>query len=192
MFKKTLKVLSLIAILGLSANANDLLADISKGAISDNSLGVKVLNTEEMNKVHGGYIVSYFNTTFHSANLLQTNHVVLFGDNELDKRAVYMYGYDFKKTDNASYMQKNAFNEAIIGLMNGELLAISFTQTKIPQFIGSQYSYSYDPKAVNYYTGKTRAITGNSWLRNLTLNKAIRNDIYMQAIKEHGNFALGF
>ncbi|MBZ7984703.1 hypothetical protein [Campylobacter sp. RM12647] len=56
MFKKTLKVLSLVAVLGLSANANDLLADISKGAISDSSLGVKVLNTEEMNKVRGGYI----------------------------------------------------------------------------------------------------------------------------------------
>lgn len=57
MFKKTLKVLSLVAILSFCANANDLLADISKGAISDSSLGVKVLNTEEMNKVRGGYAV---------------------------------------------------------------------------------------------------------------------------------------
>ncbi|MBZ8004605.1 hypothetical protein [Campylobacter canadensis] len=192
MFKKTLKTLSLLTILSLAANANDLLAEITNNAISDNSLGVKVLNTEQMSKVRGGYIVSYFNTTFYSTNLLQTNHVVLFGDNELDKKAVYMYGYDFQKTDNASYMQKNEFIEATIGLMSGELLAISFTQTKIPQFIGSQYSYSYDPKAVNYYTGKTRAMTGNSWLKNLALNKAIRNDIYMQVIKEHGNFALGF
>ncbi|ULO02252.1 hypothetical protein AVANS_1646 [Campylobacter sp. RM5004] len=58
MFKKTLKVLSLVAILGLSANANDLLADISKGAISDSSLGVKVLNPEQMSEVRGGYILS--------------------------------------------------------------------------------------------------------------------------------------
>lgn len=82
MFKKTLKVLSLVAILGLSANANDLLADISKGAISDSSLGVKVLNTEEMNKVRGGYVLTDIYTYGGMAFVLAIPHT----SNELGAR----------------------------------------------------------------------------------------------------------
>ncbi len=56
MLKKffTLAVLSSLFI--SSALADDLLAKISNGAISDNSKGVKVLSLDEQKEVKGGYI----------------------------------------------------------------------------------------------------------------------------------------
>ncbi|EOB4243766.1 hypothetical protein ACIT2J_001450 [Campylobacter jejuni] len=54
MFKKLLSVVALGALLSSSAFAEDILAKVSNGAISDNSAGVKVLNLDEMKEVKGG------------------------------------------------------------------------------------------------------------------------------------------
>ncbi|TNB56060.1 hypothetical protein FDW44_08555, partial [Campylobacter helveticus] len=55
MFKKLLSVVALGALLSSSAFAEDILAKVSNGAISDNSAGVKVLSLDEMKEVKGGY-----------------------------------------------------------------------------------------------------------------------------------------
>ncbi|MGI7871410.1 hypothetical protein ACNGH7_08120 [Campylobacter coli] len=55
MFKKLLSVVALGALLASSAFAEDILAKVSNGAISDNSAGVKVLSLDEMKEVKGGY-----------------------------------------------------------------------------------------------------------------------------------------
>lgn len=55
MFKKLLSVVALGALLSSSAFAEDILAKVSNGAISDNSVGVKVLSLDEMKEVKGGY-----------------------------------------------------------------------------------------------------------------------------------------
>ncbi|ENV8235890.1 hypothetical protein ACFK4Z_001199 [Campylobacter jejuni] len=55
MFKKLLSVATLGALLASSAFAEDILAKVSNGAISDNSAGVKVLNLDEMKEVKGGF-----------------------------------------------------------------------------------------------------------------------------------------
>lgn len=55
MFKKLLSVVALGALLSSSAFAEDILAKVSNGVISDNSAGVKVLNLDEMKEVKGGY-----------------------------------------------------------------------------------------------------------------------------------------
>ena len=57
--KKTFAVLALISLLTSSSFADDFLAKLTKGALSDNSIGVKKLNLEEMKKVKGGYIVEF-------------------------------------------------------------------------------------------------------------------------------------
>ncbi|HED7837008.1 hypothetical protein OLO87_07745 [Campylobacter jejuni] len=54
MFKKLLSVVALGALLSSSAFAEDILAKVSNGAISDNSAGVKVLSLNEMKDVKGG------------------------------------------------------------------------------------------------------------------------------------------
>ncbi|MBK1964116.1 hypothetical protein [Campylobacter novaezeelandiae] len=55
MFKKLLSVVALGALLSNSAFAEDILAKVSNGAISDNSAGIKVLSLDEMKEVKGGY-----------------------------------------------------------------------------------------------------------------------------------------
>ena len=55
MLKKLLSVVALGALLASSAFAEDILAKVSNGAISDNSAGVKVLSLDEMKEVKGGF-----------------------------------------------------------------------------------------------------------------------------------------
>ncbi len=50
-----MSVVALGALLASSAFAEDILAKVSNGAISDNSAGVKVLSLDEMKEVKGGY-----------------------------------------------------------------------------------------------------------------------------------------
>ncbi|TKX33027.1 bacteriocin [Campylobacter aviculae] len=57
MFKKLFSVTALGALLASSAFADDFLAKVSNGALSDNSVGVKVLSLNEMKDVKGGYQV---------------------------------------------------------------------------------------------------------------------------------------
>ena len=59
MFKKLLSLAILNSLFISSALADDLLAKISNGAISDNSKGVKVLSLDEQKEVKGGYQTSF-------------------------------------------------------------------------------------------------------------------------------------
>lgn len=52
---------TLIFISTLNAKENDLLSALTKGALSDNSIGVKLLNLDEQKKVVGGYKVGSVN-----------------------------------------------------------------------------------------------------------------------------------
>ncbi|EAV9673757.1 hypothetical protein FFT86_04030 [Campylobacter upsaliensis] len=55
MFQKLFSVIALSALLVSFSFANDLLAKLSNGAVSDNSVGVKILSLDEMKEVRGGY-----------------------------------------------------------------------------------------------------------------------------------------
>lgn len=54
--KKIFALLALTSLLTSSAFAEDFLAKVSNGALSDNSQGVKTLNLDEMKEVRGGGI----------------------------------------------------------------------------------------------------------------------------------------
>ncbi|EAK0456770.1 hypothetical protein [Campylobacter upsaliensis] len=60
MFQKLFSVIALSALLVSFSFANDLLAKLSNGAVSDNSVGVKILSLDEMREVRGGYRTSAF------------------------------------------------------------------------------------------------------------------------------------
>ncbi|EAK4449591.1 hypothetical protein CYI58_08315 [Campylobacter upsaliensis] len=60
MFQKLFSVIALSALLASFSFANDLLAKLSNGAVSDNSVGVKILSLDEMKEVRGGYRTSAF------------------------------------------------------------------------------------------------------------------------------------
>ncbi|EAH7284990.1 hypothetical protein ELL62_09260 [Campylobacter coli] len=57
--KKIFALLALTSLLTSSAFAEDFLAKLTKGALSDTSPGVKELSLDEMKEVKGGYVVEF-------------------------------------------------------------------------------------------------------------------------------------
>ncbi|EKT0418665.1 hypothetical protein QDG00_001621, partial [Campylobacter jejuni] len=88
MFKKLLNVVALGALLSSSAFAEDILAKVSNGAISDNSAGVKVLNLNEMKEVKGGYYFKRDSAFDYGAGSLSSYGYVVLNDNSNDHREV--------------------------------------------------------------------------------------------------------
>ncbi|EKJ5635830.1 hypothetical protein PJO00_001855 [Campylobacter coli] len=80
MFKKLLSVVALGALLSSSAFAEDILAKVSNGTISDNSAGVKVLSLDEMKEVKGGY---YFKRApnFDASSNIRSYAYFVYNDN---------------------------------------------------------------------------------------------------------------
>ncbi|EAK2393845.1 hypothetical protein B2D31_08520 [Campylobacter jejuni] len=88
MFKKLLSVATLGALLASSAFAEDILAKVSNGAISDNSAGVKVLSLNEMKEVKGGYRFQRDSAFDYYAGSLTSYGYVVLNDNSNDHREV--------------------------------------------------------------------------------------------------------
>ncbi|EMB1201639.1 TPA: hypothetical protein R6B54_001765 [Campylobacter coli] len=88
MLKKLLSVVALGALLSSSAFAEDILAKVSNGAISDNSAGVKVLSLDEMKEVKGGYRFQRDSAFDYYAGSLSSYGYVVLNDNSNDHREV--------------------------------------------------------------------------------------------------------
>ncbi|TNB56000.1 hypothetical protein FDW47_02725 [Campylobacter helveticus] len=99
MLKKLLSVVALGALLSSSAFAEDILAKVSNGAISDNSAGVKVLSLDEMKEVKGGYqFIRNSNYDYLAGSLSSYGYVVMNDSFHQDSNAVtqslgYSSGY---------------------------------------------------------------------------------------------------
>ncbi|EAI0687956.1 hypothetical protein E0379_08930 [Campylobacter upsaliensis] len=102
MFKKLLSVTALGALLASSAFAEDILAKVSNGAISDNSAGVKVLSLDEMKEVKGGY---YFKR-----------------DSAFDYNAGSLSSYGYVVMDNSVNQNSNAVTQSL-GYSSGYIVA---------------------------------------------------------------------
>ncbi|EPR9469923.1 hypothetical protein ACU9ZQ_001721 [Campylobacter upsaliensis] len=88
MFKKLLGVTALGTLLASSAFAEDILAKVSNGAISDTSAGVKVLSLDEMKEVKGGYWFQRDSAFDYNAGSLSSYGYVVMNDNSNDHREV--------------------------------------------------------------------------------------------------------
>ncbi|ECQ7390255.1 hypothetical protein F0F28_08565 [Campylobacter jejuni] len=84
MFKKLLSVVALGALLSSSAFAEDILAKVSNGAISDNSAGVKVLSLNEMKEVKGGYEFSRASSYDYTAGIRSYAYFVYNNGNSVN------------------------------------------------------------------------------------------------------------
>lgn len=76
MLKKVLSIVVMSGLFSSGAFAEDLLAQITNGALSDTSKGVRLLSAEEEKQIVGGYVVNFFN----SGNELYA--VALYGQRE--------------------------------------------------------------------------------------------------------------
>ncbi|WP_390621615.1 hypothetical protein [Campylobacter helveticus] len=86
---KTLSnIIILSALLINFSFANDLLAKLSNGAVSDNSVGVKILSLDEMKEVKGGYYFKRDSAFDYNAGSLSSYGYVVMNDNSNDHREV--------------------------------------------------------------------------------------------------------
>ncbi|MDL0104308.1 hypothetical protein NYG95_08755 [Campylobacter felis] len=196
MFQKLFSVIALGALLANFAFANDLLAKLSNGALSDNSQGVKALSLDEMKQVKGGYAVT---TIRISQNELATLAVPDF-ENELgweikngqinleqtmkNDRGLCQMGSTQCYSNSAtkkhlwqSQKRLQEFTNALDG-SNPLYTALGFSVKRNVGFnrTGKFVYFSYGVIAVNRFDGSIRNVTNSATLNNnVIINELKRN-----------------
>ncbi|ARE80572.1 hypothetical protein [Campylobacter helveticus] len=116
MFKKLLGVTALGALLASSAFAEDILAKVSNGAISDNSAGVKVLSLDEMKEVKGGYYFQRDSRYDSISGIRSYAYVVTDADNnklQIDSSSKVLAKYRYVNNQKDYYLQ--SYNNGTLG-----------------------------------------------------------------------------
>ncbi|EAI4081610.1 hypothetical protein YO71_08420 [Campylobacter jejuni] len=116
MFKKLLSVVALGALLSSSAFAEDILAKVSNGAISDNSAGVKVLNLDEMKEVKGGFNFVRDSRYDNIAGIRSYAYVVTDADKsqlQISSNSTVLAKYRFVNNQKDYYLQ--SYNNGTLG-----------------------------------------------------------------------------
>ncbi|MDL0109464.1 hypothetical protein NYG92_01615 [Campylobacter felis] len=196
MFQKLFSVIALSALLANFAFANDLLAKLSNGAVSDNSVGVKILSLDEMKEVRGGYAVA---TIRISQNELAALAVPDF-ENELgweikngqinleqtmkNDRGLCQMGSTQCYSNSAtkkhlwqSQKRLQEFTNALDG-SNPLYTALGFSVKRNVGFnrAGKFVYFSYGAVAVNHFDGSIRNVTNSATLNNnIIINELKRN-----------------
>ncbi|MCR2062974.1 hypothetical protein [Campylobacter helveticus] len=196
MFKKLFSIVALSALLANFAFANDLLAKLSNGAVSDNSVGVKILSLDEMKEVRGGYAVA---TIRISQNELAALAVPDF-ENELgweikngqinleqtmkNDRGLCQMGSTQCYSNSAtkkhlwqSQKRLQEFTNALDG-SNPLYTALGFSVKRNVGFnrAGKFVYFSYGVVAVNRFDGNIRNVTNSATLNNnIIINELKRN-----------------
>ncbi|WP_252199158.1 hypothetical protein [Campylobacter vulpis] len=196
MLKKLFSVIALGALLVNFAFANDLLAKLSNGVVSDNSVGVKILSLDEMKEVRGGYAVT---TIRISQNELAALAVPDF-ENELgweikngqidleqtmkNDRGLCQMGSTQCYSNSAtkkhlwqSQKRLQEFTQALDG-SNPLYTALGFSVKRNIGFnrAGKFVYFSYGVVAVNRFDGSIRNVTNSATLNNnVIINELKRN-----------------
>ena len=138
------------------ALADDLLAKISNGAISDNSKGLKVLSLDEQKEVKGGYglfedstgtsVFVFQNINSGVARTDQIGVVVGLTPYEIENKVSCGFGAD--GCSKSSFVNTQAYND-FVSIANpnlGEFLSVTATKTTIvnPLFGIPQVKFSND------------------------------------------------
>ncbi len=116
MLKKLLSVVALGALLSSSAFAEDILAKVSNGAISDNSAGVKVLSLDEMKEVKGGYYFKRAPNFDYGAGIRSYAYIVTDADNsqlQISSNSTVLAKYRYVNNQKEYYLQ--SYNNGTLG-----------------------------------------------------------------------------
>ncbi|HEG0277903.1 TPA: hypothetical protein SB285_001913 [Campylobacter coli] len=116
MLKKLLSVAALGALLSSSAFAEDILAKVSNGAISDNSAGVKVLSLDEMKEVKGGYYFKRAPNFDYGTGIRSYAYIVTDADNsqlQISSNSTVLAQYRYVNNQKEYYLQ--SYNNGTLG-----------------------------------------------------------------------------
>lgn len=184
MLKKVLSIAIMSGLFSSGALAEDLLAKITNGALSDTSKGVRVLSAEEERNVVGGYgliendgvnVFELMRSSLNGATITQIGVVVGLTPYELDNKVACGFGGDNCST--SSYVNKQSYND-LVTIANPDLneyLAVTATKTTtigaygVPQ---NQFTNSAVVVGLNYSNGTIYKI------RNVTSNNSIASEVW--------------
>lgn len=179
--EKLFKVALASALMLSGAFANDLLSKATNGAADNNSVGVKTLNSLDLEQVNGGYSIKIYNLS-KTQNFSQAVALVNFSQYELDKKV--SCGLNMPDGCSGYYATSN-FQEVMsqVNYSNGEYLGVVATKINKPYGFGSipQYSYSVASfKNVNGQLMRLKTITNKPYIASELINsKAVRNQLTM-------------
>jgi len=179
--EKLFKVALASALMLSGAFANDLLSKATNGAADNNSVGVKTLNSLDLEQVNGGYSIKIYNLS-KTQNFSQAVALVNFSQYERDKKV--SCGLNMPDGCSGYYATSN-FQEVMsqVNYSNGEYLGVVATKINKPYGFGSipQYSYSVAAfKNVNGQLMRLKTITNKPYIANELINsKAVRNQLTM-------------
>ncbi|WP_103611763.1 hypothetical protein [Campylobacter concisus] len=179
--EKLFKVALASALMLSGAFANDLLSKATNGAADNNSVGVKTLNSLDLEQVNGGYSIKIYNLS-KTQNFSQAVALVNFSQYERDKKV--SCGLNMPDGCSGYYATSN-FQEVMsqVNYSNGEYLGVVATKINKPYGFGSipQYSYSVAAfKNVNGQPMRLKTITNKPYIANELINsKAVRNQLTM-------------
>ena len=166
------------------AFAEDLLAQITNGALSDTSKGVRLLSAEEEKQVVGGYglmenngvnVFELMRSSFNGATITQIGVVVGLTQHEMDYNVLCGFGGDGCSA--SSYVNKQSYNDlAIIADPDrNEYLAVTATKTTtigaygVPQ---NQFTNGAVVVGLNHNNGTIYKI------RNVTSNSSVASEVW--------------
>ena len=176
-----------IALLGaLTASlslADDFLARVTNGALSDNSVGVKKLTADEASKVVGGYAVlgtngdylTIANMRSGSTSFSQIGVVVMFSPFELENKT--SCGLNDMRTCSGNvryYHAQSAYREvaSIADQTKGEYLTITASKTTVSGIFGvPQHKFATSAIVIGVYGDKVYK------LRNASMNGRIATEV---------------
>ncbi|ECL3584065.1 hypothetical protein FS162_08695 [Campylobacter jejuni] len=116
MFKNVIKFATLSILISSSAIAEDILAKVSNGTISDNSASVKVLNFNEMKEVKGGFNFIRNSRYDNIAGIRSYAYVVTDADNsqlQISSNSKVIAKYRYVNNQKDYYLQ--SYNNGTLG-----------------------------------------------------------------------------
>ncbi|WP_417904263.1 hypothetical protein ACD570_07030 [Campylobacter sp. LH-2024] len=111
-----MSVVALSALLSSSAFAEDILAKVSNGVISDNSAGVKVLNLDEIKEVKGGYYFKRAPNFDYGTGIRSYAYIVTDADNsqlQISSNSTVLAKYRYVNNQKEYYLQ--SYNNGTLG-----------------------------------------------------------------------------
>lgn len=184
MFKKILSIVVMSGLFSSGAFAEDLLAQITNGALSDTSKGVRLLSAEEEKQIVGGYglmenngvnVFELMRSSLNGATITQIGVVVGLNDFEMNNQVAC--GLNVTTCSTSSYVNKQSYNDLIL-IANpalNEYLAVTATKTTaigaygVPQ---NQFTNSNVVVGLNHSNGTIYKI------RNVTSNNSIASEVW--------------
>lgn len=184
---KIFKGVLLSTIIAVSLSANDFLAEVTNGTLSDSQTGVSKLDSETMSKVKGGYFSVNGHVEIRNINLgggasvAEIGKVLFIGQSEFDNKV--LCGHGESSCYKNSYVNQQRYLEFTrdVNPAKEEYLVVTATKTTTPSYFGTPIpKFSYGAIVIKIESNgtfyKVRNANTNSYIAS-DATRLFKNDL---------------